>query len=75
VNGYERWFAARTLGGSCGSTKTAGRHADEPLELLGKPALVREAGACGDLRQGEVAALQELLRPFDAARDDELARR
>jgi hypothetical protein len=32
---------------------------------------VREAGAGGDLRQGQVAAsLQELLRPLAAAGDD-----
>jgi hypothetical protein len=36
-------------------------------------ALVREAGARGDFRQGEVAApLQELLGPLDAAGDDVL---
>ena len=35
---------------------------------MGELALVREAGARGDLRQGEVAAcLQELLGPLDAA--------
>jgi hypothetical protein len=43
---------------------------------MGELALVREAGVRGDLRQGEVAAaLQELLRPFDAAHDEVLVRR
>ena len=38
-------------------------------------ALAREAGVRGDLRQGEVAALQEQPGPLDAAHDDELVRR
>jgi hypothetical protein len=39
-------------------------------------ALVREAGVRDDLRQVEVAAaVQELLGPFDAARDDVPVRR
>src|SRR5262249_17321189 len=38
-------------------------------------ALAREAGVRGDLRQGEVAALQKLLRPLDAAQDHVLVRR
>jgi hypothetical protein len=40
-------------------------------EVPAEPALVREAGVRGDLRQGEVVASpQELLRPPDAARED-----
>jgi hypothetical protein len=43
---------------------------------MGELALVREAGAGGDLRQGEVApGLQKLLGPLDAAQDDKLVRR
>jgi len=43
---------------------------------MGEVALVREAGARGDLCQGEaVASLQELLGPLDAAHDDVLVRR
>jgi hypothetical protein len=38
-------------------------------------ALVREAGAGGDFRQGQVAALQELLGPLDAAGEDVLVGR
>jgi hypothetical protein len=66
----------RLLGGSCGHPELPRRDADDPLEVLGKLALVLEAGADGDLRQGEVAAsLQEVLGPFDAAQDDVLVRR
>src|SRR5580704_16888731 len=60
-------FALRFLGGtcgllceSCGRPELPRRDADEPLEVMGELALVREAGAGGDLRQGEVvAALHE----------------
>ena len=39
-------------------------------------ALIREAGAGGDLRQGQVrSCLQELLAPLDAAGDDVLVGR
>jgi hypothetical protein len=52
---------------------TAPGNADEALEVAGELALVREGGAQGDLRQGEVASgLQEVLGPFDAAGDDAL---
>jgi hypothetical protein len=75
-------FAVRFLGGSCGllgdscgRPEPPRRDADEPLEVTAELALVREAGARGDLRQGEVAALQELLGPLDAAGDDILVRR
>jgi len=43
---------------------------------MGELALVREAGACGDLRQGEIASgLHELLGPLDAAGEDVLVGR
>jgi hypothetical protein len=64
------------LGDSCGRPELPRGDADYALEVVGEPALVREAGARGDLRQGEVvASLQELLRPVDAAGDDVLVRR
>jgi hypothetical protein len=51
------------------------RDADEALEVMGELALVREAGAQGDLRQGEIrSCLQEVLGPLDAAPDDVLVR-
>ena len=44
--------------------------------MAGELALVREAGLCGDLRQGQVCpCLQEVLGPLDAAQDDVLVRR
>lgn len=43
------------LGDSCGSPKLSRRDADDPLEVKGKMALVREAGAERDLRQAELA--------------------
>src|SRR3979490_3198225 len=64
------------LGDSCGRPELPRRDADEALEVLAEHALVREAGARGDLRQGQVrSCLQELLRPLDAAHDDVLVRR
>jgi hypothetical protein len=49
------------------------RDAGEALEVVGELALVGEAGARGDFRQGEfTAALQKLLGPLDAARGDVL---
>ena len=43
---------------------------------MGELALVREAGAQGNFRQGQVRpCLQELLGLLDAARDDVLMRR
>ena len=61
------------LGDSCGRPELPRRDADEPLEVRGELALVREAGVCGDVRQGQVAAaLQELLGPLDAAGEDVL---
>ena len=64
------------LGDSCGHAVLPRRDADESLEVVGELALVREAGACGDLRQGQVRpCLQQLLGPLDAAEDDVLVRR
>src|SRR5262249_8612208 len=58
------------LGDSCGDPELPRGDADQPLEVTGELALIREPGAGGDLRQGEVAALQELLGSFDSAGDD-----
>ena len=70
------WWDLRLLFDSCGRPELLRRDPDEALEVLGELALVREAGARGDLRQRDVAAaLQELLRPFDAAGEDVLVRR
>src|SRR5262245_44422901 len=44
--------ACGRLGGSCGRPELPRRDADEALEVTGELALVREAGAQGDLRQG-----------------------
>src|SRR5262245_50251882 len=58
------------LGGSCGRPELPGRDADQPLEVVGKLALVREAGVRRHLRQGQIRpCLQELLGPLDAAQD------
>src|SRR6516165_8662182 len=65
----------RLLGDSCGHPELSRRDADEALEVMTEHALAREASERGDLRQGEVAALQEHLCPLDAAQDDELVRR
>src|SRR5215468_3182264 len=65
----------RLLGDSCGHPELSRRDADEALEVMTEHALAREAGERCDLRQGEVAALQEHLCPLDAAQDDELVRR
>jgi hypothetical protein len=51
------------LGDSCGRPELPRRDADEALEVTGQLALVREAGAQGDLRQGQVCScfcLQEV---------------
>src|SRR6516165_2066334 len=62
------------LANSCGPAELSRRNTDEALESVGELALVREAGVCGDLRQGEVAFLQKYLSPLDAAQDDVLVR-
>src|SRR5262249_55544394 len=64
------------LGDSCGRPELPRRDADEALEVMAELALVREAGAGGDLRQGQVGScLQELPGPLDAAHDHVLVRR
>jgi hypothetical protein len=70
------------LGGTCGLSailagirNCPGRDAGDRLEVTAGLALAREAGVRGDLCQGEVAAVQELLRPFGAAGDELLVRR
>jgi hypothetical protein len=64
------------LGDSCGHPELPWRDANDALEMMGELALIQEAGARGDLRQGEVASgLQELLGPLDAAGEDVLVRR
>jgi hypothetical protein len=64
------------LGVSCARAELPRREADQALEVLAELALVPEAGARGDFRQGQLAAaLQELLGPLDAAGEDVLVRR
>src|SRR5262249_49468615 len=60
----------RLLCDSCGHPELSRRDADEALEVMTEHALAREARVRGDLRQGEVAALQEQLGALDAAHDD-----
>src|SRR5262249_44708025 len=61
---------------SCGQAELAGRDTDHTLEVLGELALIREADAHRDLREGEVSVgMQKLLRPRHAARNDVLVRR
>src|SRR5260221_3706522 len=61
---------------SCGNPNLSGRDADDPLEVRGKMALVREAGAERALRQAELTVSpQEVLCSFNAARDHILVRR
>jgi hypothetical protein len=57
------------LGDSCGRPELPRRDADEALEVMGELALVREAGAQSDLRQGQVAALLGQERCPDPFRD------
>jgi hypothetical protein len=55
----------RRLGDSCGRAELPRRDADEALEVTAELALVREAGAGGRPRQGQVAALlQPRLGPL-----------
>src|SRR5262249_55036658 len=70
------WRDLRRFVGSYARPELPRRDADEALEVVGELALVREAGARGDLRQGQVVfGLQELPGPLDAAGDDVLVRR
>jgi hypothetical protein len=72
-------FAGRFLGGTCGllfdpcgRPERPPRDANVALEVRGERALVREAGAGGDLRQGQVrSCLQQLLGPLDEWRRGE----
>src|SRR5262245_60370080 len=48
----DSWRELRRLGDSCGRPELPRRDTDDPLEVMAELALVREAGACGDLRQG-----------------------
>src|SRR5262249_39333076 len=81
--GNGKGVALAFLGGTCGffddsfgRPELPRRDGDGALGGAGGPALVREAGKHGDLRQGQVAApLQEVLRPLDTAGDDVLVRR
>src|SRR5262245_63746764 len=78
VGGVASWLLGGTcglLGGSCGRPEPPWCDAEEALEMTGELALVGEAGAQGDIRQGYVrSGLQELLGPLDAAKDDGLMR-
>src|SRR5260221_9198938 len=68
--------ACELLSDSCGHPKLSRRDADDPLEVRGKMALVREAGAECDLSQAEIVLFpQELLRSFNPAPDYVLVRR
>src|SRR5262245_2316868 len=70
------WRDLRRFVGSYARPELSRRDADQALEGMGELALVREAGAYRDLRQGEVRVLlQELLGPLDAAPEDVLVRR
>src|SRR5215510_12845314 len=58
---------------SCWRPEPTRRDAGQALEVAREVALVREASACGNLGQGEVAFLsKELLCTLDAAGDDVL---
>src|SRR5215831_7763277 len=66
----------RPLSDSYGRPEPTRRDADQALEVMREVALVREAGARGNLGQGEVVILsKELLRTLDATGDDVLVRR
>jgi hypothetical protein len=59
---YARCSAAscpdlRRLGDSCGSVELSRCDPDDALEVVGELALVSEAGARGNYRQGEIASL------------------
>src|SRR5258708_12638012 len=70
------WRGLRAFRRFLGNPKLSRGDADDPLEVRGKMALVRKAGAECDLCQAElVLFLHELLRSFNAARDYILVRR
>src|SRR5262245_50436159 len=70
------WRGLPLFGDSCARPEPPRRDADEALEVAGELALVREAGAGGQLRQEAVTvSWQELLGPLDAAGEDVLVRR
>src|SRR5262249_34553983 len=48
------WRGLFVLGDSCGHPELPRRDADDSLEVAGELALVREADARGQLRQGQV---------------------
>src|ERR1700739_3873761 len=55
---------------SCGNMKLSRCDAEDPLEVTGKLALIREPDAYSDLRQAELTVCpQEVLCSFNAARD------
>jgi len=69
------WRDLPLFGDSCARPELPRRDADEALEVAGELALVREAGAGGQLRQEAVTvSLLELLRPLDAAGENVLVR-
>src|SRR5262249_56720533 len=58
------WRGLSVFGDSCGRPELPGRDADEALEVMGELALIREAGARGDVRQGQArSGLQQLPGP------------
>src|ERR1700751_1638936 len=60
----------------CGSPKPSRRDADDPLEVKGKFALIREADALSDFAEAEVViTAHELLGPFNTSCDYILMRR
>jgi hypothetical protein len=83
LTGECKGLAARSLGGtcgllghSCGRPERPRRDAHGALDVAGELALVREPGARGDLRQGQVGpCAREVPGPLDAAREDVRVRR
>src|SRR5262249_42690033 len=78
VEDSRAWVLGATCGflcDSCGNAELSRREADNALEVMGEFALIRKADAHCDLCQGDVTVeLQELLRQFDAARNNVLVR-
>ena len=61
VRGVALVFLGGTCGllaGSCGRTELPRRDADKPLEVVGEPALVREAGAAASSRPAGVPTVR-----------------